>query len=91
MKKIVKMVLLDSAYDIPEYATQGSAGMDLMAANEKSILIPAGERCLIKTGIKLEIPVGLQAEIRPRSGLVLRHGVTVLNSPGTIDSKIYLN
>jgi len=73
-------------FDTPSYATVGSAGVDLHAANHKTAMIPPGERCLIPTGIRMEIPKGLQAEIRPRSGLVLTHGVTVLNSPGTIDS-----
>jgi len=74
------------AYDIPEYKTSGSAGMDLYANNEEAILIRPGDRKFIPTGITIQIPEGYEAQIRPRSGLVLRHGVTVLNTPGTIDS-----
>ena len=74
------------AYDIPEYKTDGAAGMDLYANNEEAILIHPGDRKFVPVGITLEIPEGYEAQIRPRSGLVLRHGVTVLNTPGTIDS-----
>lgn len=73
-------------FDVPEYKTKGSAGMDLQAVNEEAIMIRPGERKLIKTGLKVSIPDGVEMQIRPRSGLVLKHGVTVLNSPGTIDS-----
>ena len=73
-------------YDVPEYKTIGSAGMDLHANNEKPTMIKPGERKLIKTGLHVAIPLGTEMQIRPRSGLVLKHGVTVLNSPGTIDS-----
>ena len=79
-------IVTGEAFDIPEYQTSGSAGMDLYASNEESIIIHPGDRKLIPTGIRLEIPYGYEAQIRPRSGLVLRHGVTVLNTPGTIDS-----
>ena len=67
----------------PTRATEGSAGYDL-TANESTVLIP-GERALISTGVSLALPAGLAASIRPRSGLALRHGVTVLNTPGLID------
>lgn len=69
---------------IPVYITEGSAGADLMA--NESGLIKQGEIKLIKTGIFLEIPEGYEAQVRPRSGLAIKHGVTVLNAPGTIDS-----
>jgi dUTP pyrophosphatase len=85
MSKKVKL-LIDDAWDIPEYQTPGSAGVDLHANNKEAVMLKPGERKLIHTGIKLSIPEGLEAQIRPRSGLVLKHGVTVLNSPGTIDS-----
>jgi dUTP pyrophosphatase len=81
----VKIVVGD-AFDIPEYQTTGASGMDLYANNEEPIIIHPGDRKLIPTGIRLEIPYGYEAQIRPRSGLVLKHGVTVLNTPGTIDS-----
>jgi dUTP pyrophosphatase len=79
-------IFVGDAFDMPEYKTAGSAGMDLYANNEDAILIHPGDRKFIPVGITLEIPEGYEAQIRPRSGLVLRHGVTVLNTPGTIDS-----
>ena len=79
-------IYVGDAYDIPEYQTVGAAGMDLYANNDEAILIHPGDRKLIPTGIRLQIPEGFEAQIRPRSGLVLRHGITVLNTPGTVDS-----
>ncbi len=70
----------------PEYATQGSAGMDLRANLKNDVQLRPGERIAIPTGIFIELPDGFQAEIRPRSGLALKNGITVLNTPGTIDS-----
>lgn len=69
---------------IPAYQTPDSAGVDLRAA--ESGVIPAGGRLLVKTGLFLEIPSGYEGQVRPRSGLALKHGVTVLNAPGTIDA-----
>lgn len=71
---------------LPVPASPGSSGSDLRAAIAESISLEPGERALIPAGIQLEIPPGFEAQVRPRSGLALRHGVTVLNSPGTIDS-----
>lgn len=71
---------------LPDYATPESAGCDLFAAVEKDIILPVGKRALIPSGIKIMLPDGYEAQIRPRSGLALKHGVTLLNSPGTIDS-----
>lgn len=68
----------------PSYQTDGAAGMDLHA--DETVMVPAGSSALVKCGISLELPFGYEAQIRPRSGLALKHGVTVLNSPGTIDS-----
>ena len=65
--------------------TDGAAGMDLLAAVEEEVLLPAGEYALIPTGIAIALPVGFEAQIRPRSGLAAKFGVTVLNAPGTID------
>lgn len=81
----VKIVVGD-AFDIPEYQTVGSAGMDLYANNEDAVVLHPGDRKLVPTGLRLQIPEGYEAQIRPRSGLVLKHGVSVLNTPGTIDS-----
>ena len=71
---------------LPQYQTLGSAGMDLPAAIENTKVISPGERVLIPTGFSLALPSSVEAQIRPRSGLALKNGVTVLNAPGTIDS-----
>ena len=71
---------------IPSYQTDGAAGMDLFAALETSIELKPSERVLVPTGLKISLPLDVEAQIRPRSGLALKQGVTVLNSPGTIDS-----
>lgn len=71
---------------LPEYATDHSAGMDLLAALEEEKTLAHAERALIPTGIALALPEGYEAQVRPRSGLALKHGITVLNTPGTIDA-----
>jgi dUTP pyrophosphatase len=71
---------------LPAYATPGSAGLDLLAAIVEPVEIPPGGRTLIPTGLAIELPEGYEAQIRPRSGLALKHGITVLNTPGTVDS-----
>lgn len=71
---------------LPAYATPGSAGLDLLAAVDRDIVLPPGGFAAIPTGIALALPSGYEAQVRPRSGLALRHGVTVLNAPGTVDS-----
>ena len=70
----------------PKYQTKSSAGMDLMAFIDDPIIIESGEWKLISTGIYIKLPIGFEAQVRPRSGLALKKGITVLNSPGTIDS-----
>ena len=75
-----------SKHALPQYETSQSAGMDLRANISESIVLMPGERRLVPTGIFIALPVGLEAQIRPRSGLALKYGVTVLNSPGTIDA-----
>ncbi len=72
--------------DLPSPASAGSSGSDLRAAIAEPLILAPGARALVPAGIRLEIPAGYEAQVRPRSGLALRHGVTVLNSPGTIDS-----
>lgn len=79
-------IINKSHHPLPEYATPYSAGVDLRANIEKSITLKPLERTLVSTGLYLELPHGYEAQIRPRSGLALKHGLTVLNSPGTIDS-----
>jgi dUTP pyrophosphatase len=71
---------------LPGYATEMSAGMDLLAAVETAVVLAPGERRLIPSGIAIALPAGTEAQVRPRSGLALKHGVTVLNAPGTIDA-----
>lgn len=71
---------------LPAYATPSAAGMDLLAALAEPVTLAPGERRLVPSGIALALPEGFEAQVRPRSGLALRHGVTVLNSPGTIDA-----
>ena len=83
----VKITLLKHGPKVlPEYATEGSAGIDIGAAIQKPIHIGPVERILIPSGFKLEIPIKYEVQIRPRSGLAIKYGITVLNSPGTIDS-----
>ena len=72
---------------LPMYATPQSAGMDLRANIESPIILFPMERKLVPTGLHIALPVGFEAQIRPRSGLALKHGITVLNSPGTVDAK----
>lgn len=71
---------------LPDYMTSGASGVDLFAAVDKEHLLEPGERSLIPTGIKIALPEGYEAQIRPRSGLAIKYGVTLLNTPGTIDS-----
>ena len=71
---------------LPAYQTEESAGMDVVAANEKTIKLQPGERCLVPAGFKMALPRGYEAQIRPRSGIAYKNGITMLNSPGTIDA-----
>lgn len=75
-----------SKHQLPKYETSASAGMDLRANLEQSIELLPLERTLIPTGLFMELPVGYEAQVRPRSGLAAKHGITVLNTPGTIDA-----
>ena len=85
---MVVKIINKSGYPLPEYKTQGAAGMDLRANIEAPITLESLERCLIPTGIFVQLPEGYEIQVRPRSGLALKNGLTVLNTPGTIDSKI---
>ena len=71
---------------LPEYATAGAAGLDLRAAVEADLWLAPGERALVSTGLRLSLPDGYEGQVRPRSGLAWRHGLTLLNAPGTIDA-----
>jgi dUTP pyrophosphatase len=79
-------IINKSKHELPAYATQAAAGMDLRANLEEPVVLKPLERALISTGLFIEIPVGYEAQIRPRSGLAFKNGLTVLNSPGTIDA-----
>ena len=72
--------------DLPAYATDGAAGMDVQAAVQEDIILVPGQRMAVPTGLAMAIPPGFEVQVRPRSGLALRHGLTVANAPGTIDS-----
>lgn len=75
-----------SQHPLPEYTTIASAGLDLRANVSESVMLEPGEWKLIPTGLYIELPMGYEAQVRPRSGLAYKHGITVLNSPGTIDA-----
>ena len=75
-----------SKHPIPKYETEASAGMDLRAELEEDVVLAPLQRALIPTGLFIELPVGYEAQVRPRSGLAYKHGVSVLNTPGTIDA-----
>ena len=75
-----------SKNQLPAYETEASAGVDLRADIEQSIILKPLERVVVKTGLFIELPIGYEAQVRPRSGLAAKHGITVLNSPGTIDA-----
>lgn len=79
-------IINHSGMALPEYATALSAGMDLRAAIESSITLAPLERAMVPTGLYVELPAGYEMQVRPRSGLAAKHGITVLNSPGTIDA-----
>ena len=83
---LVKCLPHHDGLELPRYSTTGSSGMDLMAAVSEDVILFLGKRVLIPTGISISLPVGYEAQIRPRSGLALKHGITLLNTPGTIDS-----
>ena len=79
-------VINDSPYELPAYATVSSAGLDLKAVLDQPITLKPLERKIIGTGLKIALPEGFEAQVRPRSGLAAKHGITVLNAPGTIDA-----
>ena len=83
MKVFVK---LSPEAQLPEYKSEGASGADLFAYIENEVVLKPGERCLVPTGVAVQLPFGYELQVRPRSGLALKHGVTVLNTPGTVDS-----
>ncbi|MBI3883239.1 MAG: dUTP diphosphatase [Sphingobacteriales bacterium] len=86
MQPISINIINKSVNPLPSYATEGSAGMDLRANLSAPIILESLERTLIPTGLHIELPIGYEAQIRPRSGLAVKQGLTCLNTPGTIDS-----
>jgi dUTP pyrophosphatase len=84
---VVKIRIINQSVNpLPEYATSGSSGMDLRASISQTIEMQPMERCLVPTGIFVEIPEGFELQVRPRSGMAIKQGITCLNTPGTIDS-----
>lgn len=79
-------IINKSSHDLPHYETEASAGMDLRAVLDAPVTLKPLERAIIKTGLFIELPVGIEAQVRPRSGLAAKKGITVLNTPGTIDA-----
>jgi dUTP pyrophosphatase len=86
MSNIKVKIINKSANPLPDYATEGSAGMDIRASLSETILMNPMERRLVPTGLFIELPEGYEAQVRPRSGLAIKQGITCLNTPGTIDS-----
>lgn len=86
MKKIQVKVVREEGVVLPKYETEGSAGLDVRANIKEPIILKSLERVLIPTGLKVAIPEGYEIQVRPRSGLAIKHGITMLNSPGTVDS-----
>ncbi len=86
MHNITINIINQSDNELPAYATEGSSGMDIRAKLTDSVTLLSLERSLISTGLFIELPLGYEAQIRPRSGLAIKQGITCLNSPGTIDS-----
>ena len=84
--KILIPTLAENEEDLPTYSSTDAAGADLKAAIGEPLVLNPGDRALIPTGIRVAIPVGYEIQVRPRSGLALKHGLTILNSPGTIDA-----
>ena len=88
MKQVEVKVVLEDGATLPFYATPGDAGMDVRANITEPVTLGSLERKLIPTGIKMAIPVGYEVQVRPRSGLALKHGISIVNTPGTIDAKL---
>ena len=86
MEKVIVKVVREENVSLPKYETSGSAGMDVRANIEEPIVMGSLERVLVPTGLKIAIPEGYEVQVRPRSGLGIKHGITLWNTPGTIDS-----
>ncbi len=86
MSPVKIKIINQSSNPLPQYATAGSAGMDIMANINEPLKLTSLQRVLVPTGLYIELPEGYEAQVRPRSGLAIKHGITCLNSPGTIDA-----
>ena len=86
MDRIKVKIINKSGNQLPEYETPMSAGMDVRACLEKTLVVAPMERVLVPTGLRVQLPAGYEMQIRPRSGLALKHGITLANSPGTVDA-----
>ncbi len=86
MELYIKRLSHAEDIELPGYSTEGSAGMDMRAAVDGELVLKPGERTLVPTGLAIALPTGYEAQIRPRSGLAIKHGIMLANSPGTIDS-----
>ncbi len=86
MEKLNVKIINKSKHDLPSYSTLLSAGMDIRANIDEPVVLKSLERTIVKTGLFIELPQGYEAQIRPRSGMTIKHGISVLNSPGTIDA-----
>ena len=86
MQSVTIKIVNNSSNTLPHYQTIGSSGMDLRANLEEPVKLQPLQRALIPTGLFIELPLGFEAQVRPRSGLAIKHGITCLNSPGTVDS-----
>lgn len=86
MEKVKVKIVMEDGVELPKYETEGAAGLDVRAKLEEPIILKPLERTLVPTGIRMAIPDGYEIQVRPRSGLALKHGITLLNTPGTIDS-----
>lgn len=86
MPAVQVKIINQSANPLPAYATEGASGMDIRAHLEHAMTLRPLERCLVPTGLFIELPVGYEAQVRPRSGLAIKQGITCLNTPGTIDA-----
>lgn len=86
MQNVNIKVINRSKHALPHYATEQAAGMDLRANLDQPVRLAPGERALVPTGLYMELPAGYEAQVRPRSGLALKQGITVLNAPGTVDA-----
>lgn len=86
MEKLKVKIINRSGYELPSYETPGAAGMDIRAAIEHPIVLHTLDRVLIPTGLRVQLPQGYEMQIRPRSGLAMRHGISIVNTPGTVDA-----